>query len=611
MDLLMTHLSETGTADCEEEKIRENNLAHHAIVVLNIAAGRNFLSLVDYILQWGAKECIEDHSNLFEAAKAGHFKVVQRLIDAGADRVRAEDWVPILQACDSVEVISLLLNKSSKPEINMVTRNGTALQVACCRHSSEMVELLLKHGANPNQEMGKFSWVDHPLIQAVNQGFAEIVRMLLEAGANVDARTTNDNTPLHYALYSSKIESNDACLRTLLEFSPELDFQDRQGDTALNCLVKTTPVLSVRLLLNAGADPEIPNDEDLTPIFHAIQMQNFDVAQFLIKKGVSINFSAGEIGGPIHLACKENSLDLIDVLIKHGADVDLMADGFVGTPLQSAFSHWDDHDLQKNIVNRLLDAKADVNRKGGRYGYTINFAFLVCPPEIVQLLLNSGADTDVEDRYGRNPAHLASLRTITHVEKLQSSPQLFQRKDHLGRNALHYAVGSGRLDVVKRVFEICKGDIDVRDMDDWTPLMWAARCHQKPSDNYFGGQNGAENEEIIQFLVKTCGADIRARGRGWDREWSPLKLARYHGASQTIRDLLSPLSLRHENISGPPDEEVPQNIHHGEVNTLHDQETNSSPFLESDKKFHRSKTAREHQDLYCDSCLYVSFIDSS
>jgi ankyrin repeat protein len=147
-------------------------------------------------------------------------------------------------------------------------------------------------------------------------------------------------------------------------------------------------------------------------------------------------------------------------------------------------------------------------------------------PDTIKFLIDKGAEISVENKMCWNPAQLVSFRATEHVELFDTEEyrSLFSKRDALGRTALHYAVVSGRLDIVRRIYELYGKEVDQKDNDGWTPLIWAVRvCGNWSTSTY-------QQVDIIQFL-KDQGADLCAREEGLlGRGWSPLKVARYYGA---------------------------------------------------------------------------------
>ena len=197
---------------------------------------------------------------------------------------------------------------------------------------------------------------------------------------------------------------------------------------------------------------------------------------------------------------------------------------------------------------------------------------------VVDLLIRRGADVSLRDKIGRWPVQFALYRTIEHVKCLcdrgpdQTSAQLLV-KDSMQRNALHFAVVSGRLDLVKYVIDKQSGLSKEKDCDGWTPLFWAVRvCHIWDTQT-------SERAQIIQELLDD-GADIMVMAKGIDRLWSPYTLARYHGLEADIIALLQPTQ---------------------------DQINNSQHKTFWEKSIAaRAKEAKYHAGRYCDICLLVS-----
>src|SRR5579871_4861159 len=134
----------------------------------------------------------------------------------------------------------------------------------------------------PTLYMGKIShWMyvgDTPLHLAAAGHRAEIVRLLLEAGADPNSRMNHRRSgPLHYAADGCPGRENwDAdkqveTIRRLLEAGAEIDAADKNGATPLHRAVRTRCAAAVKYLLEAGADPKLRNKPGSTAFHLAVQ----------------------------------------------------------------------------------------------------------------------------------------------------------------------------------------------------------------------------------------------------------------------------------------------------------------------------------------------------
>lgn len=138
---------------------------------------------------------------------------------------------------------------------------------------------------------------------------------------------------------------------------------------------------------------------------------------------------------------------------------------------------------------------------------------------------------DQQDIEGRLPLHLAVAHCTPGLVKLLTKGEANVRSvDKFGRNALHFAAGSGSMSVIKMILGIHPDLIHVRDDDGWCPIHWACRNHSMSSN-------------LVSFLLQQ-GADGLARTKS---HWTPWHVATYHGKSLAAQELTKPCSNAKDN----------------------------------------------------------------
>jgi hypothetical protein len=135
-----------------------------------------------------------------------------------------------------------------------------------------MVKLLLEAGANIES---KDNNGQTPLWWAARSSNVAMVKLLLEAGANIESKDTNGQTPLWWAARNSNV----AMVKLLLEAGTNIESKDTSGQTPLWWAARNSNVDMVKLLLEAGANIESKDDNSQTPLF-AIEPTRVDPVVF-------------------------------------------------------------------------------------------------------------------------------------------------------------------------------------------------------------------------------------------------------------------------------------------------------------------------------------------
>ena len=162
---------------------------------------------------------------------------------------------------------------------------------------------------------------DYPLNVAALYGPVEMVNVLLEGGADIERPSRDGLRPLHNAVLSGRKEA----VKLLLQKGAVVDSKENWGRTPLLRFAASagSDIEIARMLLAAGADPGIEDEELDQPLHYAAQIGNIELGKLLIAAHVDVNH-AGIDGWSAILAAVVNSHhEFVKLLITAGADINV------------------------------------------------------------------------------------------------------------------------------------------------------------------------------------------------------------------------------------------------------------------------------------------------
>ena len=165
---------------------------------------------------------------------------------------------------------------------------------------------------------------------------------------------------------------------------------------------------TVEKLLARGFDPNTPNEKGVTGLLLALQSESPKVAMVLAKHPhtqLNAQNKAGET--PLMLAAINNQLELAQVLIERGADVNKPG----WTPLHYAATRG-----HREMMRLLLDNDAYIDSEADNGSTPLMMAAYSAPPLAVKLLLEEGADPTL-----LNSAHASALDLALSKDRQQSA----------------------------------------------------------------------------------------------------------------------------------------------------------------------------------------------
>ena len=195
----------------------------------------------------------------------------------------------------------------------------------------------------------------------------------------------------------------------------------------------------VRLLLQAGADPNAPNDSGLTPLHAGAWNSNPMVVSHLLDSRADLNARENDGYTALHYAAAQSGNGrVVKLLLDRGADP--LAESNDGrTPLHSALSYR----AEPSVVSTMLDAGA------GERLTPLQLAALQGDAMALERLLADGADPHETDRYGWGPVHFAvPLGGPDVVSALLAAGADPRARTISGATALHLAASQAPASVV-------------------------------------------------------------------------------------------------------------------------------------------------------------------
>ncbi|XP_055891865.1 ankyrin-2-like [Biomphalaria glabrata] len=270
---------------------------------------------------------------LIRAVKLGDIQLIQILLDAGADIDGVHDDKTPLMSAVCTEVIDFLLSKganvnfktSTTPLINVLSRDyfnnvnstfHTKLNFnEINQYILHVIDLFLKNGANL-EDYNKYGCT--ALIESAQCSFGvEVLKYLLDKGADVNQQNCLGLTALHNAAESHKLDF----LEVLLKRGAPVNLKNYKGQTPLHLAVRD--VNTVRFFLENQANV---NAEDFfrdTPLSLATARHGdlWEVVQLLIASGSDINHRNTSGMSPVWLAAENYNLKCLQLLIDAKADL--------------------------------------------------------------------------------------------------------------------------------------------------------------------------------------------------------------------------------------------------------------------------------------------------
>lgn len=405
---------------------------------------------------------------LMIASGSGNVELVKKLLEKRVELnfkgVEGNTALMMAIRNNNFDIAKMIIE--NKADLNLQNDRGeTALMIAVKRGNKEIIKMLIENGANLDlQNEDK----ETALMIATEYGEKEIAKLLMEKGADVNLQNVSGETAeileekyriMNEEKYMKSLEiigksekdlivnaienGNEEMLKALIEKGANVNFQDEDGNTALMLAIEREDEKTAKLLIENGADVNLQNKNGITALMLAMNDDKVEVVEKLIENKVYINFQDNSGRTALMMAVSYGNMKMIEKLIENGADLNLQDnDG------RTVLDYTEDKEiikkLLKNGINKNIQKLSETEKRINQiknimirqlYRKAMNGDL-----ERVKILLSKKIDINEKNAEGITPLMIASKYGHSEiVEELLNKGALVSICDKDGKTALTYA----------------------------------------------------------------------------------------------------------------------------------------------------------------------------
>jgi uncharacterized protein len=434
---------------------------------------------------------VDGTTPLHWAIRANETEIADLLLRAGAD-AKAQDRLgttPLYLAAANGNgaIIRKLLEAGANP--NQTERTGeTILMVATRTGDVDAVRALLERGANPNTAEPQLQLT--ALMLAAEGGYTDAVAALVKHGSDIQVRTRTGATPAPKLPCVDRTGCGSHGVGIIRGGLPEQGISAPIPGfmTPLMYAAREGHVDTARLLIEAGADVNEVDKNDITPLFMAISNNHIEMARFLIERGANIHAKDWYGRTPLFAAVEMRNVDLHYVTFEHMVTAEDRKDilDFIKLLL--------DNGADPNIrVKEVPPLRSWMYLLGGSLAwvdFTGQTPFLLASlsgdVSTMRLLLDHGADPKVTTFGGTTPLMAAAgINWVYNQTFTEGEPALLEAvklcvelgmdvnaTNSMGLTPVMGAANRGSNSIIE--FLVSKGArLDLKDKAGRTPYNWA------------------------------------------------------------------------------------------------------------------------------------------
>lgn len=258
---------------------------------------------------------------------------------------------------------------------------------------------------------------------ACKEGIVEMIELVIRYGADPTMSVPTKGTPLHSAIASGQVQS----VRKLLEMNVSPNTKESDGISALTFAIRCKQYAIVDVLIKAGANVNemiAVNQTTVVPLLQlALSHRQRQIIECILRGNCDIDALNSEGKTALHVAVTCSMNEVIDLLCEQGANVNAKTSQG-GTPLIIAIVK-----KNKQAVFKLLEYDADINIHDNDKVTPLMLAFRYGLPDVAEFLIALGASFDVPNKYGDTAFDIAcQYGGVNHLAlMLNSKPDILNQ----------------------------------------------------------------------------------------------------------------------------------------------------------------------------------------
>ena len=396
----------------------------------------------------------------------------------------------------------------------------------CAKGSVKKIEEALNFGADINEPALMQKVRITPLSAAAMYENKKAMKFLIANGADYIS-----------LLFSAVIYDKQQLAEILIDCGADINAKDIHDHTALLCAVNENKIDVVKWLIELGADVNVKMSAGYNVLTYAALMfisNEFEIDPEIIN--ILIKYGS-DCSDALLLAVREQNIALLKICLENGADVN-KKNSLGQSPLYMAMFDLNEK-TNISIIKFLVMCGANTNEifrfDDGAVTNPLNISVSMNRPDVAEILLEYGANPNFQDKKGRTSIVYSVLTGNEILRVILSHGANPNLRDVEGRTALMLAVIDGESEegVIESLIEY-GADINIQDNKGMTALMWAIAGKDRSSDFVISAliRTGAFWAEgwgdwlalsvlysvlrremqinIIKFLIKN-GADIKLK----------------------------------------------------------------------------------------------------